>query len=162
MSSIIERINAQITRAKQHVQDFEHALRTFNDTNPYAVSIKEDVRIGKRFYYVSKINSLPDSIATIAADVIQNLRSPLDHIAYQLVLDGRGGLKPDWDVYYPICRSAVDYPAKRGGRIKGVGQAVIDAIDATEPYKGGNGHVLWQLNELNNPNKPLVSDRFRS
>jgi hypothetical protein len=30
---------------------------------------------------------------------------------------------------------------------------VIDAIDATEPYKGGRGHALWQLNELNKPGK---------
>ena len=27
---------------------------------------------------------------------------------------------------------------------------MIDAFDATEPYKGGKGHQLWVLNELNN------------
>lgn len=35
----------------------------------------------------------------------------------------------------------------------GVRQEVIDAIDATEPYKAGKGHALWQLKALNNPDK---------
>jgi len=34
-----------------------------------------------------------------------------------------------------------------------VRQEIIDAIDATEPYEGGKGHALWQLHELNQPDK---------
>lgn len=51
--------------------------------------------------------------------------------------------------YFPISGSARDYPATRNGVIRGVRQEVIDAFDATEPYQGGAGHALWQLNELN-------------
>jgi hypothetical protein len=153
MSAVVERIRAKVTRAKQHIQDFQLGLRAFYETKPYAVAIKEDAQAGKRIYYVAKADPVPDSLTTIAADVIQNLRSPLDHIAYQLVLDARGGTKPDWNVYYPISASAANYPALRKGNIKGVRQEVIEAIDATEPYKGGKGHALWQLNELNKPDK---------
>jgi hypothetical protein len=153
MSRSIDRINAMVTRAKQHIQDFQLGLQAFYQTNPYEVSVKEDPQAGKRIYYVSKADCVPDSLAAIAADVIQNLRSPLDHLAYQLVLDARGGTEPDWLVYYPICKTAADYPATRSGKIKGVRQAVIDAIDATEPYPTGKGHALWQLNELNKPSK---------
>ena len=153
MGKIAERIGAKVTRAKQHIQDFQLAARAFNDTGPYAVSKKEDVQTGKRVYYILKADPVPDHVTAIAADVIQNLRSALDHIAYQLVLDARGGTRPDWTVYYPISSSAAYYPATRGGKIKGVRQEVIDAIDATEPYKGGKGHALWQLNELNKPDK---------
>lgn len=156
MSKPIDRIRAKITRAKQHIQDFHLGLRAFYDTKPYTIGIKEKPEIGKRIYYVTKVDCVPDALTAIAADVIQNLRSPLDHIAYQLVLDARSGTKPDWTVYYPISGSAAQYPATRGGKIKGVRQEVIDAIDATEPYKGGKGHALWQLNELNKPDKHQI------
>jgi len=153
MGATLERIRAKVTRAKQHVQDFQLGLQAFYATNPYEVGIKEDPKSGKRIYYVTKADSVPDELTTIAADILQNLRTPLDQMAYQLVLDARGGTPPDWKVYYPISGSATDYPATRGGQIKGVRQEIIDAIDATEPYKGGKGHALWQLNELNKIDK---------
>jgi hypothetical protein len=150
---IVDRIRAKVARAKQHINDFQLGLAAFNKTSPYGVFIKEDAERRNRIYYVSKVDPVPDDLATIAADVIQNLRSPLDHIAYQLVLDARGGTEPDWKVYYPISGSAAYYPSTRKGTIKGVRQAVIDAIDATEPYRDGKGHALWQLNELNKTDK---------
>lgn len=153
MSSTLDRIRAKITRAKQHIQDFQLALRAFEATSPYEVAMKEDLQSGKRIYHMSKADSVPYNLTAIAADVIQNLRSSLDHIAHQLVLDARGGTKPEWTVYYPISGSASAYPGTRSGKIKGVRQEVIDAIDATEPYQGGKGHALWQLNELNKSDK---------
>jgi hypothetical protein len=153
MSSTLDKIRAKVTRAKQHIQDFQLRRRSFGDTKPYEFLVKDDLQSAQRLYYVSKTQPIPDDLTAIAADVIQNLRSPLDHIAYQLVLDARGGTEPEWTVYYPISGSAAHYPATRGGKIKGVRQEVIDAIDATEPYKGGKGHALWQLNELNKPDK---------
>lgn len=153
MSRLVDRIRAKVTRAKQHIDDFQLALSGFYNTRPYGIGVKVDSDTGKRVYYVSKVDDIPGSLETIAADVIQNLRTPLDHIAYQLVLDSRGGTEPDWKVYYPISGSATHYPATRDGKIKGVRQEVIDAIDATEPYQGGRGHALWQLNELNKPDK---------
>jgi len=149
----VDRIRAKITRAKQHIQDFQLAARAFADSNPFEVRFKEDANRGERIFYLAKVDPVPEHLAAIAADVIQNLRSPLDHIAYQLVLAARGCAKPDWDVYYPIAPSAARYPATRKGAIKGVRQEVIDAIDATEPYEGGKGEILWQLNELNKPDK---------
>lgn len=153
MGAVVESIRAEITRAKQHIQDLQLGLRAFYDTKPNAFAIKEDTQAGKRIYYVSKAEAVPYHVAAIAADVIQNLRSPLDQIAYQLVLDACGGAEPKWKVYYPIAGNAASYPSTRGRVIKGVGQAVINAIDATEPYKGGKGHALWQLNALNKVNK---------
>jgi hypothetical protein len=153
MGEVVERIRAEIARAKQHIQDFELGWNAFKDTGPYAVAIKEDAKGGKRIYYVSKADPLPYALAAIAADVIQNLRSPLDQTAYQLVLDASGGTEPKSKVYYPIAGNAAAYPSTRGGAIKGVRKEVVDAIDATEPYKGGKGDALWRLNALNKINK---------
>jgi hypothetical protein len=150
--AIIDRITAKVTRAKQHIQDFQLGVTEFFKTSPYAVLMKEAPEIGQSIYYVSHVADVPDGLAAIAADVIQNLRSPLDQIAYQLVLSGSSPSADD-RVYFPISSSSTDYQATRRGNIKGVRQEVIDAIDATEPYKGGKGHALWQLQHMNNPDK---------
>ena len=155
-NAIVSKIRAKLTRAEHHIQDFQLATQAFYDTTPYTVAVREDAQAGKRVYYIDKADILPDALAAIAADAIQNLRSSLDHLAYQLVLHGRSGTEPDWPVYYPIAKGASEYPAWRGGSIKDVRQEVIDAIDATEPYKGGKGHALWQLNELTGSDKHQI------
>jgi hypothetical protein len=153
MGNIGARIASKVTRAKQHLADLELALSAFRNSNAYEVRIKEDASIGKRIYYVHRIEDVPTDVTNIAADVIQNLRSPLDQIAHQLVLDATSGAQPEGKVYYPIAGSATYYKSTRGGIAKYVRHEVIDAIDATEPYKGGKGERLWQLNALNNPDK---------
>jgi hypothetical protein len=151
MSKPIERIQAKITRAKKHIQDFQLGARAFYDTDPYEVGTKEDPNTRQRVYYVTKADSVPDTLASIAADIIQNLRSPLDQIVYQLVV-AAGGPKSE-KVYYPIRDLAAHYPSARGAIAKYVRKEVIHAIDATEPYKDGKGHAIWRLNALNNPDK---------
>src|SRR5258705_7875374 len=91
MSKVIDRIRAKVTRAKQHIHDFQLAASAFHNTDPYRVGIKIDSQAGKRIYYLVEVAPVPDELATIAADVIQNLRTPLDQIAHHLVLDANGG-----------------------------------------------------------------------
>jgi hypothetical protein len=153
MGIVLDKIRAKITRAEQHIRELQLAIQAFAESNPYAISMRENAHSGKRIYYLSKVDCVPNELTTIAADVIQNLRSPLDQIAYQLVLDSRSGAPPEWNIYYPITRVPAEYKATRNGFMQGVRQEVVDAIDATEPYPGGRGHALWQLNELNKPDK---------
>ena len=147
------KVRAKVTRAEQNIQDFQLGLGSFFDSKPYEVAVKDDPQRGNRVFYLSKIDEPPDTLAAIASDIIQNLRSSLDTLAYQLVLASRGGTKPEWRVYFPIAGSAADYKGTRRGCIKGVGQSIIDASDATEPYKGGKGHALWQLQQIANADK---------
>lgn len=153
MARAFDQIRAKVTRAKQHVQDFQLALLSFQQSKPYRIGIKEDSESDERIYYLAHVEPVPFETATIAADVLQNLRSALDHIAFQLVLDANGPAAAEWRVHYPVTKSPADYKTTRQSQIKGVGQAVIDAIDATEPYPGGKGHALWQLSTLNNADK---------
>ena len=153
MPKKIDLIRAKVTRANQHIQDFQLAVRAFNKTRPYVVRIKEDAESGKRIYYLSKVDEVPVDIATVAADTLQNLRSALDQCAFQLEVIGNGGAEPKHLVYFPIADSAAKYASLRSRYIKFMRQDAIDAIDATEPYNGGKGHRLWQLHALNKTDK---------
>src|SRR5258708_22278191 len=96
------------------------------------------------------VKQIPSEIPLIAGEVIQNLRSALDHVAYRLA-----GTKANQDTAFPIAKSKVEYERKdglRSRRTKGMSAAAIAAIDAVQPYGGGND-VLWHLNALNNIDK---------
>jgi hypothetical protein len=147
--AIADSIRAKITRAEQHIQDFYIAVKAFNKSQPHGIEVKEDPKARERIYYVTKVIDVPEGIAAIAVDALQNLRSPLDQITYQLEVLGLGGAEPKQRVYFPIANSASEYKSLRNGCIKAMRQDAIDAIDATEPYKGGKGHAFWQLNTLN-------------
>lgn len=118
-------------------------------TNAQSLPLKDDPQTGDRSYYLAAAQDIPPVIPLIAGDVIHNLRSALDHLAYHLVYVGTGGAGPFKNVYFPISRSTELYRAERGGKVRGMRQDAVDAIDAIEPYRGGAGHTLWQLHALN-------------
>jgi hypothetical protein len=151
LSATVDRIRSKIARAKQHLVDFELGLKAFHETNPYEVSYKERPETGQRVYYISRVDCVPDQLTCIAADVLQNLRSPLDQLAWQLRTTL--GDPPDNNVNFPMTNVPTEHETLCRRNMKGVPQDVMDAVIATKAYPGGDGHALWQLKELNNPDK---------
>src|SRR5262245_21386196 len=125
-------IRVKIDRAKQHITDVERQVAAFLDAKPYKVGAKRDLETKKPIYYVVSVAAVPAAIAAATGDVLQNLRSALDHLAYRLVTVGLGTppSRPEF-VAYPIADRAADYPSLRDGKLKGTSQAAKDAIDAT-------------------------------
>src|SRR5579863_169632 len=93
-------IRLKIKRADKHIAELQAAILAFKATNPHEVTAKRDPNTRKLIYYVHKADPVPDDIALIAGDVLQNLRSAVDHLAYQLVLVAGG--TPDIQTSFPI------------------------------------------------------------
>ncbi len=145
-------IRVKIERAKKHLGDLQIARQSFFDTHPYEVSTDRNGKTGNAVYYLSRIHEMPPIFSVVAGDVLHNLRSALDHLAYQLVLVGSPGITPKREVSFPIYSDATEYETDRGRKVEGMSEAAIDAIDAVKPYKGGNDY-LWRLSQLNNIDK---------
>lgn len=147
-------IRVKIEWAKKHIRDLEVAIRTFLDSNPYEVGTKPDPHVAESIkYHIISIRETPNTILLIAGDILFNLRAALDHLAYQLAwVNGTRDSRILRGTYFPIFDDATRYKAGVHGKVQGMSQAAIDAIDATKPYKGGNG-TLWQLHRLNNIDK---------
>ena len=141
----------KLDRAKQRMKELEEALQSFYATNPFKFSGKADLQAGKVVYTMDSVKDAPDEASLIAGEIIQNLRSALDHLAYQLFLRA-GGTGTGKNIYFPIGGSKTSYENKKSSRTYGMTQQAVAAIDALKPYKGGND-VLWQLHELNNVDK---------
>jgi len=156
MTSVDERLRhviLKIKRAKEHEAELQRQLRLYLDGKPYKVGHKHDPASRKLIYYVTSVDSAPDCLALIAGDIIQNLMSALDHLAYQIVCRDTNDNppNPNW-IYFPIADDLQKYDAKKGGKMQGASAATFAAIDVLKPYKGGNDS-LWTLYRLNNIEK---------
>ena len=159
-------IRLKVERAKHHIEDLQLCVRGFLDSKPYEVRTKDDPETGKRIYYISRVDPVPLTVAAIAGDILQNLRSALDHTAYQIASVGAGGAPPKpWEIQYPIADDATKYRDLRNRTVQGARQDGLDAIDATKPYKGGND-TIWRIHRLNNIDKHrlllTIGSAFRS
>jgi hypothetical protein len=142
-------IRVKVERAKKHISDLEVGIQAFRDSQPYTIEIKPNPKTGENVHYISSIREIPSVIAVTTGDILYNLRAALDHLAYQLAwVKGTRDKGILGRTYFPIFDSAKKYKTGKSGKVEGLSQAAIDAIDATEPYKGGND-TLWQLHRLN-------------
>lgn len=150
----LRHVTLKVERAKQHVADLDGEIRRFLDTDPYVVGTKHDPQSRQLIYYVVRVEATPPRLSVIAGDVLQNLMSALDHLAYQLVMADTGDDPPPHRsrIYFPIARDAAEYETKKIRKIEGVRQETLNTIDAIKPYKGGNDQ-LWSLYQLNNVEK---------
>src|SRR6266480_3756160 len=162
----IDRVRVKIVRATDHQRALEEEVRAFLDSSPYRVATKNDPASRRLIYYVESVQDTPVRISSIAGDVLQNLRSSLDHLAFELFIVGtHGKAGAGKHVSFPIFDDANGYNKYAADKVKGMPGKAVSAINSIRPYRGGND-VLWQIHRLNNIDKHrfliTVGSAFRS
>lgn len=94
------------------------------------------------------------SVLAVAGDVIHNLRSTLDHLAYALVIAGTDH-EPTDGVGFPIAKDKATYESIKARKVQGIRPEAVELIDSLKPYDGGNA-TLWKIHQLN------IIDKHRS
>jgi hypothetical protein len=143
-----DRLNAvrsKIGRANKHIDDLAIACKTFTASTPFVLDRETDPSTGYYHFKLTKIQPPPREIALITGDAIHNLRSALDHLAYQLVL--ANGSTPLRQTCFPIFDDIAKYQSMDANKVRGMSQGALDAIDAARPFKGGN-EALYTLHDL--------------
>ncbi len=151
-SSRLVGIRAKIERAKQHINELgSHAL-AFSKGNANSLVPEDDPQTGEKLYRIQFRTPLPAVVPLVIGDVTHNLRSTLDHLAWQLV-EANGGT-PGPKTGYPLSTTAAAYnkAVTEKGVVDGASPAVLPLIEATQPYQGGYDG-LGALRELNNFDK---------
>jgi hypothetical protein len=153
-------IRVKVERAKKHLRDLAAELLAADNATVVRRNLDlkpgESSEIGFRLPGMvrDELVTLPrlqfDVVAT-AGDIVHNLRSALDHLAYQLVVVG-SGKEPSRRVEFPIAKDVVTYEAEKARKVEGMRPVAIKAIDSVKPYKGGND-PLWRIHELDNIDK---------
>jgi hypothetical protein len=149
----IRHVTLKIQRAKQHSDELDRQLSDFLATKPFTVAVRRDQNTRRPIYYVDSVQPVPDAIPLTAGDAIQNLRSALDHLAYQLVCKDTADNPPQPSrIYFPIADDRAKYDGRKQDKMEGATPATIAAIDALQPYRGGDD-ALWSIHRLNNIEK---------
>ena len=144
-------IRVKIERAKKHLSDLVNLLREFRNQHLNVVGTQGDFKTGQRTHFHVDLSILPFEAIATAGDIIHNLRSSLDHLAYQLVVVGCG-MEPSRRIEFPIAKDFSTYESEKVKKVEGMRELAIKYIDNSKPYKGGN-QVLWRIHELDNIDK---------
>lgn len=150
MSHPLPDAKAKLDRAKAQIDELESTIRSLNigDNKPYAVREYCEINTQDWIYEVKVRRDLDPRIPCIIGDVLNNLRSALDYLIWKLA-DGSVN-----DVlYFPIAEDRVRFQTKLKKLEKRVSDDGLKLLCAAEPYKGGKGHRLWQLHQLNRREK---------
>src|SRR6266851_4415181 len=149
----IDGIRLKIARAQKHILDLEKELTVFLSSDPYEFRRDFEHNIHTAFRLI-RSTPIPPSFALITGDAIQNLRTTLDHLVWQLVEVEVGKPAKPKRISFPIYGSLEEYETGFPEKMKAMklGPTTVAALAALKPYRGGND-TLWLISELNNIDK---------
>lgn len=158
MPSLIDP-NLKLSRAKIHLDSMKEAVSLFRKTNKQTTTSDDDIENG--LYVISTHIPHDESsfkIALLLGDFVCNLRSSLDHIAWQLaLLTCCGDDLPSRDTSFPICeKDSVETQVRIARCTFGIPDEAVAIMKSLQPYKAGKDYRsthLWRLNTLWNIDK---------
>ena len=141
---------SKVERSKKHIEELHALFESFWRSNPHSIRFEDDLNARERIFYLATVEDIPLEVPNIIGDILHNLRSALDHLAYVLPL--ATGEKRRW-TQFPIVDSSAEYMSSQVRRkVQIFRQDVVEAFDTIKPYKGGND-ALWKLHALNKIDK---------
>lgn len=164
--------NARREWASKHLAGLREAVWEYERSDPYEIRHEyTPARYAASIYVTAK--SLPMDISFMAGDVLHNLRSTLDHLAWQLALTtgapsptfplGRDRDSESWrGVLFPVhSKPPKDYSeAWLPERLRNVRPEIKAFLAEIQPYimaDDPKDATLWKLNELSNVDKHRVA-----
>ncbi len=143
--------HSKLARARKHLDDLRAAIVAFLATQPYEVMREEEISSGDLVYKLRTCHEVPGDLSLIIGDVLHNLRSALDHLAWRLVeLNNK---TPNRNTQFVICANQTAFQNRVAqGALREMSQTARTFIENLHPYRGGDD-ILWQLNELENIDK---------
>ncbi len=132
-------VRIKLARAHRHIQDLKRILDPVTEALNSHDNIYGEVDGGdptKLVYRVQRMTSIDPPWGAVVGDALHNMRSTLDHLAWQLVIFDGGG--PCEHTRFPI----YDFRTNSKGNPRQVTiqpqigrQDILDALDAVQPYQ---------------------------
>jgi hypothetical protein len=143
----------KVRRARSQVDALADAFDTFRKDHPCYIASYYDDKKGERVWFVEGEPAEPNpEWLPLIGEVLYNLRSALDQVAYRLV-ESSSGKRPSRLTMYPIYTDALDFACESRTKLRGVVPEALAAVETTQPYHGGNSVALLLLNAMGNQDK---------
>lgn len=154
----------KLRRANEHLETLERAVQGFRGRNPHEFRTQLDPESGEYCVWTRIREMPPPDWSLIVGDIVHNLRSALDHLAYQLVI--KAGGEPTNRTSFPIFHDDPFTKTHKGARnwrdrVAGMLEDDVALIKSLQPYQQRyvpeadppEDHILFTLNELWNADK---------
>lgn len=155
-------------RAKAHIDDLADSVETWLGSDAYTISEEVEPQTGDHVLRAHITKPLDPGWPLTVGDAVHNLRSALDHIAYQIALDGYQAQHPNGTIplghqrriMFPIVAASNDpklsvdefYRQVIKGQLRYVPPDPAAVIETLQPYKRSPDDpardLLWVVNEL--------------
>ncbi len=150
----LDGIRGKIQRADEHIRNLNAEITAFLSENSYSTTSEPDHDARESVLRVVGPEP-PLRFSVTAGEIIHQLRSSLDHLVWQLVL--QNGKIPTQEHQFPICSTLDKYEnSRKRGRTKGVSASAAALIQGCQPYHKGKDferHPLWVLREMDDTDK---------
>jgi hypothetical protein len=159
MTHALDGCRAKLARAKELVEELHGSLVQFLESRPYTTegALESDTSDWVVRFRVGE--SPPFRFGVVAGDVVHNLRSTLDHLAWQLVV--ANGAEPTNRTQFPIYGDEAAFRSARAQEVvAGMSDGDRAAIEELQPFHQDpvqeKPHPLTVLHELSNVDKHRV------
>ena len=156
--STLQGVYLKVERARKHADQLCAEMSKLDENDPDVagrIVVEKDTKaqeyvprwVGKRH--------CPARWSLMLGEIFYNMRSALDHFAWQLTL--RSEAKVTKTTQLPICISEHDFKRVAGRALKGVHLNYVTLIEGIQPYRAAPNDpcssVLWLIGRLNNIDK---------
>lgn len=147
----MESVKLKVARAEEHLGALRAECSAYLDSRPYELVGLPRTGDGDEDLLIWRLHHPPPlRLSVLLGDMLHNLRSSLDHLAWQLVLANGG--TPDKKTSFPILLQRKNAPPEIAGEISPKAAALVEHF---QPYNNASGapgedplHVLGALNNI--------------
>lgn len=147
---------AKLARTQQHLDELDDEITAFVEGAPYSISYERKPDGTDHIWRVHVREQPPLALGSIVGDFLQNTRSALDHLIWQLaILSGKE--TPNRNTAFPVCDTEGIFRAKgTRKKVADLNKEYRAAVEWLQPFQIGGAarnHWLWHLNELSRVDK---------
>ena len=138
-----------------HIRELDAEIQRYVNAKPDVVVRQQESDLDNFTGKLDTGGALPARLPIIVGDFLQNLRSALDYLVWELV--GAANNQPSRENMFPICSTLDAFKAQiKRGRLQGMAPDAIAEIQSLQPYHLGQDFdksTLFVIDDLCNINK---------
>jgi hypothetical protein len=155
MTRPLDSTQAKLERAQHHLDCFYDEFLAIFDRDPVQPAIKDDPKTGDHIIWIKYIPEIPPTLGALLGDFLHNLRSALNHLAFELVR-ASGGLtaRNEESIQFPIYDAEPTAPLTFKDKVHSCLRKVGDEpLAIIERYQAYHRPYMGRLAYLSNQDK---------
>ncbi len=150
---------AKLQRARNHLKTLDDSIGVFLKSDPYKLAVTFNEKEGGYTAVLVEVTDIPKDWSLIVGDIVHNMRSALDNLAYSLACKNLGRVPTGdeaKDIQFVIIDNAAGWEKQRKRWLRHLSGTAQDTIQRFQPYHRTDltkRHALSVVRDLSNVDK---------